>query len=645
MLSLAFVFAVIAAFSQNAGWDKLKEELSHASNDSTQVLAYYKTAASIYRSTPKEAKEIALKGYELAQEKDIEEVKIDLLNLLGVIDSKLQNFNESIATHFKVLKMREKRGDKKGMMLSLLNIGNVFNMSYDPEQALIYYEKSLVIAKEIKDVRNHANIVTNIGNVLAQRGLNDGKQKDVATAISYILKTIDFYKKNLPEEEIYNSQILLGNLYIKQGDVNKAAYYTDLAIDHTDKNNLPVPLCYARVNRANVMVLRGQFKEAEQEVERIKSIIRKKPEFSFLTEELNGDFEKIAKAVKEGDTNVILSDKDSAQRQLDEDAETLRVKIREELREKYDTEKKELENKNLLLENQAIERESNGIKLLWGGTSTLLLTFVLMFFLLRKKNQLLREEKRKVEKARDEIEEQADQIRQQHTELVQADRFRSRIFSVVSHDLRAPIANFQVLLSISKLMDLPAEEVKKNLLIIGQEVEMASKMLDELLVWSSQQMSNETLEMTVIHVSTVVEDCRSLFESRLLLKKLTIENLISPQLTVLGDMKRFEFILRNILSNAIKFSFLGKHITVSSEESEKEIIIAIADEGAGMDEKKLASLQRQDMQESYLGTLQEKGAGIGLMLCHEFANRMGWYIRMESKLGFGSVFFVCIPKR
>ncbi len=638
-----FTFFACKSFSQTNGWDRLKASLDKLDSDSAKILAYYKIASEIYRSTPQEAKEIASEGYALATKQNYEDQQIELLNLLGVIELRLNHFDESISTHFKVLHLRERRNDKQGMMSSFLNIGNVFNKSYDPEQALVYYEKALAISKEIKDVHQQANISTNIGNIHAQHALDTERKEDVVKAINYLLETVDFCKRQAPDVELYNSYILLSYLYLKNDELDKSTRYTDLAIHITEEKNIPVAICYARINRANIYVQRGQFDLAVEEVDRIKRII-KKNQLEYLTEDLGGDFEKIAQAVKERDTQLILTDKDSADRKFYEDAEVLRVKIREELREKYDTERKELENKNLLLENAAMMRESERIKLLWGMTLGILLTFIGMLFIVQRKNRQLKTEKTNLEKARDEIKEQAEQIKIQHAELVQADRFRSRIFSVVSHDLRTPIANFQTLLSMSKLMDLPAADIKNTLVSIGQEVETASKMLDELLVWSSQQMNNEKLDIQDISVYEAIEDCKRLFSDRLRLKNLTFLNEVSNMLTIRGDRKRFEFILRNILNNAIKFSFIGKTVTVAQEESDSEIIISITDEGAGMDEQKLLQLQRKDMQASHYGTLKEKGAGIGLMLCHEFAHRMGWQIRMESQPGFGSTFYICISK-
>ncbi|WP_286883872.1 MULTISPECIES: tetratricopeptide repeat-containing sensor histidine kinase [Sphingobacterium] len=641
-LSILFTFISTMLFSsfaygQNSGWDKLDKQLAEASNDSTRVLAYYKTASEIYRNNPQEAQEIVSKGINMASEKKFSALEIDLLNLQGVIYLKLNKFDESVKTHFNVLKKREERNDKKGVMLSYLNIGNVFNKSYDPDQALKYYQRALDLSKEIHDTRNRANISTNIGNIYAQNALNGENKKDVDHAINYLVKTVEFCKANAPEVDLFNTYILLSYLYLKADKLEWSTYYTDLAIDITTTKKDPVGESYARINRANIYVKEKRFDLAAKEVALIKSVIAKSG-FTNLTEDLQGDFDKIAKAIKAQDAHLILSDQDSSDRKFHEDAEVLRVRIREELREKYESDKKELENKNLLLKNANVEREAHWIKLIWLATFFVLLIISVMVLLLIKKNRLLREEKQKVV-------QQAAEIRHQHEDLVQADRFRSSIFSVVSHDLRSPLSTFQALLAVSKIVDLPADEIKSMLINIGNQVTTASKMLDSLLVWSSQQMANEKLEIQEISPYQIVRECEALFIDRINLKNLSIDVRISPQLTIQSDVKRFEFIIRNIFNNAIKFSFSGKTIIFDQRETDSEVLISITDQGIGMDERKIAALKNMAKQQHSLeGTFEEKGAGIGLMLCHEFANRMGYSITIESSEGFGSTFIVHIPK-
>jgi len=147
------------------------------------------------------------------------------------------------------------------------------------------------------------------------------------------------------------------------------------------------------------------------------------------------------------------------------------------------------------------------------------------------------------------------------------------------------------------------------LITIGNQLTAVSKMLDSLLVWSSQQMANEKLDIQEIFPYQIIKDCENLFMDRINLKKLYINIKISPNLSIHSDLKRFEFIIRNIFNNAIKFSFKG-----------------------------------MQQQHSLDGTLEEKGNGIGLMLCHEFANRIKCSITIESRIGFGSTFTIHIPR-
>lgn len=631
------IFLVIASVhAQSNSLDKLNKQLENAIGDSARAAAYYQVASTNYRSTPQESLNMLTKGLELADKNKFEALEIDILNLQGVILLKLNQFDESIKTHYKVLKKREEKNDKKGIMLSFLNIGNVFNKSYDPKQALKYYHLALNLSKEIHDVKNQANISTNIGNIYAQNALKGGNQKDVSKAIQFLLNTVNFCNKNAPEVPLFNTYILLSYLYLKADNLERSTYYTDIAIKITNEKKDPVGESYARVNRANIFIQQKRFDLAEKEVALIKKIIANSG-IDGLLEDFGSDFDKIAKAIETKNQALILSDQDSLDKKFHEDAESMRVRVREELREKYESEKKELENKNLLLKSIVAERESQLMKYMWLVTLLVLVLFLVMLVILLKKNRQIRQEKRKVE-------EQALAIKQQHIELVQADRFRSTIFSVVSHDLRSPIATFQALLSISKLVDLPPHEIKNMLLSIGNQVNVASKMLDSLLVWSSEQMANEELHIQDIHPKQIIDECKELFMDRIQIKKLHIVVDIPEQMIIRSDLKRFEFIIRNIFNNAIKFSFSGKSIIIDQNQTKEEVVISITDQGVGMDEQTIRSLKRKDLQKSLEGTLDEKGTGIGLMLCHEFANRIGCNIIVSSRIGFGSTFSIVIPK-
>ncbi|MNI19082.1 Sensor histidine kinase RcsC [compost metagenome] len=142
----------------------------------------------------------------------------------------------------------------------------------------------------------------------------------------------------------------------------------------------------------------------------------------------------------------------------------------------------------------------------------------------------------------------------------------------------------------------------------------------------------------------MIEECQQLFADRIHLKKLNVTIDISAELAIKTDLKRFEFIIRNIFNNAIKFSLSGKSVVIGQQENPQSIIISIRDEGLGMDAATISSLQDKGFQKSFEGTFHEKGTGIGLLLCHEFAKRINCTISIESTIGFGSTFYIQISK-
>ncbi|EEI93077.1 ATPase/histidine kinase/DNA gyrase B/HSP90 domain protein [Sphingobacterium spiritivorum ATCC 33300] len=641
---LWFILLVVPypLLAQQTAADSLLAKIDKEPSDSLKAVYYYKLASTTYLQDANRAQEWANKGMQLTKERKLKDLDLDFLNLSGVIYLKLNEYDKSIETHFKVLKLREAKGDKKGMVRAFMNIGNVFNKSGDTKQALRYYQESLTLAEQIRDNQSIGNLYNNISNIYSQDALDNGKPDAIKQAVQYLLKTIQFAKKNVPDQDLSNTYILLSYVYLKDDKLELSKKYTDLAVALTDKTKDKLAGSYARINRANILVKQGLFEEATQEVARIKKLIRESG-LDYLNDEFSTDFEKIAKAVKEKDTSVLLTDKDSLLRVSEEEAGLQRLKVREELREKYESEKKDLENKNLLLENRSIEQEANRIKILWVATGAIVLILAMLFVLIRKKNHLLNEERERLLEANEEIRQQTEMIKEQHRSLMEAERFRSRIFSVVSHDLRAPISTFQSLLSFSKIAEIPPEDIRSSLLKIGLEVNIASTMLDELLVWSAGQMSSEELRLVPIEVREIVQSSQLLFQERITMKSLALINDVSDTLVVQGDRKRFEFIIRNLISNAIKFSFTGRPITIGAEQSDTELQIYVKDEGVGMSEEQLLSLKSISTKKSHPGTWEEKGTGLGLLLCDDFAARMGWSISVSSQEGFGSIFYIHIP--
>ncbi|EEI93024.1 ATPase/histidine kinase/DNA gyrase B/HSP90 domain protein [Sphingobacterium spiritivorum ATCC 33300] len=287
--------------------------------------------------------------------------------------------------------------------------------------------------------------------------------------------------------------------------------------------------------------------------------------------------------------------------------------------------------------------ETNLIRLLVVGIVVSKLIVAVLFVLFYRKNKQLSKERQSLVDANAEINRYVGRIEEQNRALVEAEQFKAKIFSVVSHDLRVPVSTFQTLLSFSRVVEIPPEEIRKTLIKIGSELDDSSKMLDEVLIWAAEQMTNEKIILAPLSAYERVEEAYHLFYERISFKQLIFMNNIPKDFVLMGNKKIVDLIIRNLISNAVKFSLSGQEIVVGLSSSPANHILYVQDNGVGMSEEQVASLQTATIKSSSEGTFKEKGAGIGLVLCYDFAHRLGWNINVSSKEGSGSIFQIQIP--
>ncbi|MGJ1430202.1 sensor histidine kinase [Sphingobacterium spiritivorum] len=287
--------------------------------------------------------------------------------------------------------------------------------------------------------------------------------------------------------------------------------------------------------------------------------------------------------------------------------------------------------------------ETNLIRLLIVGIVVSKLIVAVLFILFYRKNKQLSKERQSLVDANAEINRHVGRIEEQNRALIEAEQFKAKIFSVVSHDLRVPVSTFQTLLSFSRVIEIPPEEIRKTLIKIGSELDDSSKMLDEVLIWAAEQMTNEKIIFTPLSAYERVEEAYNLFYERINFKQLIFINKVPKDFVLMGNKKIVDLIIRNLISNAVKFSLSGQEIVVGLSSSPANHILYVQDNGVGMSEEQVAALQTATIKSSSEGTFKEKGTGIGLVLCYDFAHRLGWNIDVSSKEGSGSVFQIQIP--
>lgn len=241
---------------------------------------------------------------------------------------------------------------------------------------------------------------------------------------------------------------------------------------------------------------------------------------------------------------------------------------------------------------------------------------------------------------------QKEELERQKAELLELNATKDKFFSIIAHDLRSPITT---LISLSEVlhtdMELLESDQQKEIL---QSLHMLSrnylKLLDNLLQWARVQTRRLKTEPTHYDVSEVITEVINFYRPYALDKQIRLKAEDIKPVAVFSDKNILRLVLRNLISNAIKFTQPDGEVHVSLVEMENQVEIIVQDNGLGMTDQVLQNLFRIDKTSSSPGTAGEKGTGLGLILCREFVEMNHGKISAESRHGYGSTFRFTVPK-
>lgn len=221
----------------------------------------------------------------------------------------------------------------------------------------------------------------------------------------------------------------------------------------------------------------------------------------------------------------------------------------------------------------------------------------------------------------------------------------SRFLSIVAHDLRSPLCTTINVFDLLKdsIADYNKLEVEELIDIASNSAIGTLSLLDNLLAWSVSQNTGKSFNPVKIDLHKLVINEIESFNTTTAQKQITITHSIVPNLHITADLQMTKTILRNLVSNAIKFSYTGGNISISATEGKKFVEIEVKDNGTGISEKTMKKLFQIDELHSLSGTNNEHGTGLGLLFCKEFVGLHGGEIWVESEPNKGSKFKFTLP--
>ena len=240
------------------------------------------------------------------------------------------------------------------------------------------------------------------------------------------------------------------------------------------------------------------------------------------------------------------------------------------------------------------------------------------------------------------LEKLVEQRTKKLTEVIAAN---TKFISIISHDLRSPFSSILYALDIIKqsLNDKNSNEIEKYIDMASNYANGTLNLLDDLLEWTISQNEGSRFNPVKINLCQMVANEIEYIRASASQKQITLNYSITPDLNVTADIQMVKTILRNLIGNAIKYTNNGGEITISATEGKRFIEIVVKDNGIGISPEAQRRLYKIHSFHSTTGTNNEKGTGLGLILCREFIEMHGGNIRIESEPGKGSKFKFTLP--
>ncbi len=640
LLIFGFLFLLrLDVLSRQHEIDSLKRLLLYA-KDTT----YIKLLTDIcwkYRNINSDSAEKYGKEALLLAQKVNKPYLITLANqYLGVIAQSKGKYAESLEYYYKVIELAEKHNYTERLAYLYQSMGRMNQQQGDYEQAIKYTQQSLAIFKKLKHQLGLSYCYLTLG--------------EVYTKIRNYPQALNFYRQALAIRQQINHKEGIGAVYSLIGETLLQQGKYQEALDSLQK---------AEKIFSAIQDIRGKIAV----LSRVAKVYASQKNWEDALEYARTS-EKLAKqsGITEYVKDVYLTIIDiyigkndyinayHYQRMLSSYKDSLLDREKEqrnqEIQAKYMANKRLQDIERLKTENQ---NQRVIIYLSLVIAFLLLIGGIIFYFNIQQKkkhNQQLLSQQKQIQEANEKLAQlnkdilaQNVSITQEKEEQEKINHFKDKLFSIISHDLRNPLASLKGALELLKTDFLSAQD--KNHLIerLSNDLQATSYLLDNLLNWTRTQMQGLKINPTEVNLSSLIEESFSLFRLHAENKKISLQSNIPADVYVWADMEMTKLIIRNLVHNAIKYtSFMGV-VRINTFPVDNYVIIAVQDTGKGMskeEQEKLFGIEHFSKQ----GTSNEKGSGLGLLLVKDFVEKNNGTIWVESIENEGSTFSFTLPR-
>lgn len=258
------------------------------------------------------------------------------------------------------------------------------------------------------------------------------------------------------------------------------------------------------------------------------------------------------------------------------------------------------------------------------------------------KNRDLHVKNIEIQTQKKEIAATASLLQVQTDELTELNTVKNKLFSIIAHDLKSPMYALRNLFKHMQQYDLPADEIKTMVPDVLHDLNYTTGLMENLLHWAKCQMNADSVNKHLLSVNGIIDDVLQLVQSQANSKNIKLHTVLETEGTIYADEDMVNLVLRNLMTNAIKFTPANGTITIGIEPGTEMTRIFVRDTGTGISAEELEKINENSYY-STKGTDSESGTGLGLMLVKEFLIKNGGYLKIESTQGKGSEFSCYLP--
>lgn len=602
----------------------VKGNISFFTNDYDKAEHYYQQAADFYRKAANDLDYMramnnlgniyrvreeylkALEHYALAKEYFEESGALFFIagvnSNMGLIYQVLGDPVMAAGFFEQAMRAYETLNNTRGIATVSLNLGNVFADLNETGKALEYYHKSLQLDEMTENLNGIAIAASNIAYIYFEQGNSD-------MAMDYHHKAIDLYLELNNMDGYHSTMHAYARHLLKTNQRAEALQILHTVKSHLESQNMRSLVVDVNADIARYYLAGGNSSRAialmEETLEEALALdLRAAASRLYLV--LTDAYEKQGNVARALEMHRKYHELNTELFSLDKQKGVMEIEARFRL-EKVSAEVERLRQESLIGQMKLRQQE---MLILLGIFVILLLSG--LAFAVNIRYRLGNRHNKQLEDLVSQLQE-ANQIIQERNQV------RDKLFSVISHDLRSPFSGLIGLTAIMKdeFASLSREDLADYIQMTHNTAAQAFNLFENLLHWGKLQLEEVKPHPGALNLYSAVSRIEELFANNLKIKKIELENKLPEQLMVWADGNMIEIVIRNLISNAIKFSYSSSQILIEARQEGSVAICTVTNYGVPIPPNKISHLFTVEYNRSTPGTMNEKGTGLGLILCRE----------------------------